>query len=194
MWMYILTILSAVMLFGFMGIGVKKYGLLSCYSAYGPLWDKWHPKLNIWSVITFISAALMVPALLEVSVFSAWQFLGFLAPVSLFWVAASPNYQTDKFANIMHQCGAWGAVVAAISYIVIISQLWGITLIWWIVAGLALAAVVLGLVFKGTLMLWGEIAVYSSIYSSMLITITKYLEYINPQMLSAVTKFLENIC
>lgn len=165
MWIYILTIISALMLFGFMGVSVKKYGLLDCYSAYGPLWDKWYTKLNIWSVITFISAALMIPVMLELSVFSAWQFLGFLAPTSLFAVATSPNYQTDKFANIMHQCGAWGAVVAAISYICIIPQL------WWITVALAITALILGLVIRGTLMFWGEIAVYLSIYIALLIMI-----------------------
>ena len=164
--LYILTILSAVLLFSFMGVGIKKYGLLSCYSAYGPLWGKDFPKLNIWSVITFITAFLMVPVMLEVSVFSAWQFLGFLAPVSLFWVACSPDYQEGGLANVMHQVGAWTAVVAALAYICIIPHL------WWLALPFAVVAVILSLIFKGTLMLWGEVATYSTIYAALFIMIS----------------------
>lgn len=163
--MYILTIISAVMLFGFMVIGIMKYGLLDCYSAYGPKWAEWYPDINVWSVVTFLSAFLMVPVMLEVSFLSAWQFLGFLAPVSLFWVAASPNYQTDKFANIMHQCGAWGALTAAIAYVCIVPHL------WWVAVAFGVTAAVLALIFKNTWMFWGEVAVYSTIYAALLIMI-----------------------
>lgn len=165
MWMYVLTLISAIMLFGFMGIGIKKYGLLSCYSDYGALWGEWYPKLNIWSVITFITAFLIIPVMLEVSVLNPWQFLGFLAPVSLFWVAGSPNYKDGGFINVMHQVGAWGAVVAALAYVCIIPHL------WWLALPYAVVAVILGIIFKGTLMLWGEVAVYLTIYTALLMMI-----------------------
>ena len=163
--LYILTILSAVLLFGFMGLGIKKYGLLSCYSAYGPLWGKDFPKLNIWSVVTFITAFLMVPVMLEVSVFSAWQFLGFLAPTSLFLVSISPDYQTNKFSNVLHQIGAWSAVVAVISFVCIIPHL------WWLMIPFFLAAGIMSFVFKDSIMLWGEDAVYMLTYAAMLMMI-----------------------
>ena len=165
MWQYILIVISALMLFGFMAIGVVRYGFLSCYSAYGPKWHEFYPKLNIWSVITFISAALMIPVLLEQAMDNIWQFLGFLAPVSLTLVAASPNYQTDTFANIMHQCGAWGAVLFIVLYSILIPHL------VWIVIALVLLGLIIGFIQKGTLLFWEEVAIYLSTYVILIFNI-----------------------
>ena len=40
MWQYILTLISGMMFFGFVGAGVGEFGLLSCYSAYAPKWGE----------------------------------------------------------------------------------------------------------------------------------------------------------
>ena len=159
--MYFLTTLSAVLLLGFIVLGIVKFGLQSCYSAYGMLWKEAYPPFNIWSVITFISAALMIPVLLEAGENNPWQFLGFLAPVSLFAVAISPDYKTNKTSNIIHQCGAWCSVVFILSYLVLIPKL------AWLVLPFLAVAVVLGYVFKGSSTLWMEIAAYLSTYTAM---------------------------
>ena len=97
MWQQYLLYASAMLFFGFVILGGIKYGLLDCYSAYAAKWQEFYPKLNIWSVVTFISAFLMMPVILEQSKDNPWQFLGFLAPVSLFFVAGSPRYASETF-------------------------------------------------------------------------------------------------
>lgn len=166
MWQYVLTAISFIMLFGFMFWGIFKFGIQSCYSAYAPLWDNWFPKLNIWSMVTALSAALMVPVLLQQSEGSIYQFLGFLAPVSLFAVAGSPNYQTDKRAWWMHQIGAWSAVLFIVLYTILIPHM-----LWIIITYIVVALIVTGVCAlckkKDTWMLWAEQAVYLSIYTIM---------------------------
>ena len=167
MWQYIIIAISALMLFGFVALGVVKFGWLSCYSAYGPKWHEFYPKLNVWSVVTALSALLMVPVLLEQSAGNPWQFLGFLAPVSLTLVAASPDYQEGGFQNILHQVGAIGGALFILIYICIIPKL------LWAVIPFACAAVSLGLKIKGTLLFWLEMAVYLSTYVILIVMIAK---------------------
>lgn len=156
--MYVLTSISALLFFGFVILGVVRYGLLSCYSEYASEWQKFYPKLNIWSMVTAITALLMVPVLIESGAGNPWQFLGFLAPVSLIAVAASPEYAKDKFQWWIHQIGAWSAVAFIVLYSIKIPNL------WWIVLILAAVAAGLGIWKKGTWMFWGEMAMYLATY------------------------------
>lgn len=158
-WQYVLTAISFVLYFGFVILGVCKFGLLSCYSAYGP---KWQPdrssKINWWQIITCVTALLIVPVLLECSEGNPYQFLGFLAPASLLLVGATPDYQTNNFSMILHQIGAWSAVVFITAYSILIPNL------WWVVAILVAISIVLGIIKKGTFMFWAEMAMYLSTF------------------------------
>lgn len=156
---YILTALSAVLFFGFVILGITKYGLLSCYSAYGPLWHRGYSKINWWQIITILSALLLVPVLLERKEGDPYQFLGFLAPISLTLVGISPGYQNSTFENIIHQTGAWSAILFIILYMLIVPSL------LWIIGVYLVIALIIGLVLKGTLMFWGEMAMYLSTYT-----------------------------
>ena len=153
------------MLFGFMALGVKKFGWLSCYSAYGPKWGEYTPKLgrfNLWTFVTLFSALLLAPVLLEQAKGSEVQFLGFLPVISLALVATTPDYQTNKFAWWCHQIGAWGAVLVIIGYNVAHNP----TMLW-VLVPLILVALMFGIWKKGTMLFWLEIAVYLMAYVIM---------------------------
>ena len=170
MWQYILTLISGMMFFGFVGVGVGEFGLLSCYSAYAPKWgEKWPSPgtLNIWSMVTLVSALLLLPVLLEQSNNSTWQFLGFLAPVSHILVSISPDYQTNNFSWWIHQIGALSAVVFVSLYSILVPNLWWIVLI--VVAVAAIISVITG--FKKYWMFWAEMAMYLATYIILFIII-----------------------
>lgn len=158
MW-YILITLSAILFFGFTILSIIKFGLLDCYSAYA---RKWQPnvysKINWWQIVTILSALLIIPVTIHTGNGSDYQFLGFLAPASLLLVGASPDYSTDLFQNVIHQFGAWSAVVFIIVYSIAIPNL------LWIVAILMTIALIIGLVKQGTLMFWAEMGMYLSTY------------------------------
>lgn len=159
MWQVILVTISAILFFGFVGINIKKFGLLDCYSAYGA---KWNGQLNLWSVVTIVSALLLVPVLLEKGDGSLYQFAGFLAPVSLVLVGITPQYNTDKFQWWMHQLGAWFGVLFVLLYMIVIGKSFGWLVFFTILAG--------GLtIWKSThWMLWFETAIYACIYTVLL--------------------------
>ena len=165
--MYILLSISALLLFGFMGLSIYKFGIQNCYSAYGRLWGALIPQINIWSMITIVSALLMTPVLLELAAFTPWAFLGFLAPVSLIMVGISPDYKESKFSNVIHQIGAWGSIVFILLYLLLVPKL------LWIIIPFLLAAVVLAFVFRpaDTITLWAEIAMYLATYIAIFMMI-----------------------
>lgn len=162
MWQIILLTISTIMFFGFVAINLIKFGLLDCYSAYGMLWQKQPHEINWWSAITILSALLMIPVLLENSDNSIWQFTGFLAPMSLVLVGATPQYNIEKAAWWLHQLGAWLAVVFVVLYMVFIGK----SFIWMVI----FVTIAGGLtIWKSThWMLWFEIAVYACIYAVLL--------------------------
>lgn len=126
----ICTLISMILFVTFNIICLNKYGLLSCYSAYGPKWSEWekqHPKtkgINIWSVVTFITAALLMPPMIVTGTGSALQFLCFFAPLYLFLVSFTPNYDTVKKQNIVHQIGAWTCVALILVWLFVIVHKW----------------------------------------------------------------------
>ena len=124
------TIISMVLFIGFNIICLSKYGLLSCYSAYGPKWAEWekeHPYmkgLNVWSLVTILTAIFLIPPMIITGIGSSLQFLCFFAPLYLFLVAFTPHYNTDKRQNIIHQIGAWTCVVLIFIWLIAVVHKW----------------------------------------------------------------------
>jgi hypothetical protein len=160
MWQIILAGFSAILFFGFVILSVRKFGLLSCFSAYAPKWKEAYPihNFNWWSFVTILSAALLIPVLLEQSEGNPLQFTGFLAPLSLFLVGLTPNYQTSKAQNVGHQIGAWSAVALILIYIFVVPKMLVPVII------LVTVGLVLSLAKKDTVMFWLEMAIYASLY------------------------------
>lgn len=88
------AILSAIMLFSFISIGVIKFGLQNSYSGYSIKWGNAVPlnNMNLWSIVTIVAAFLLCPVMLELAAGSLLQFLGFLTPVYLIIVSLTPNW------------------------------------------------------------------------------------------------------
>jgi hypothetical protein len=129
---YICTILSMVLFAVFNYVCIKKYGLLSCYSAYGREWanyTKEHPKLtglNIWSVVTIVTAVLLLVPMIASGKDSPLQFLCFFAPLHLFLVALTPKYNENPKWNVVHQIGAWGSVVCILLWLFLVVKMWAV--------------------------------------------------------------------
>lgn len=105
----VLTGLSALLLLGFIIIGVNKFGLLSSYSAYSEKWETAVPidNANLWSIVTFAAAALLMPVMIQLASVSVLQFLGFLTPLYLIGVALTPEWYKDKKSHIFHSIFAF---------------------------------------------------------------------------------------
>ena len=161
---------SLVLFFGFVVWCVCKFGLLSCYSAYGPEWEK-ITKPNVWSIVTFATAFMLVPVLLDCSDGNPWQFTAFICPASILFVALTPDYGTNKLAGIVHIIGASiGAIFSILVVVFVFPQLWWLILVYLVVA--TIAAFVTG--FKEHWDFWYEMAAYALIYTAVGVMLIKY--------------------
>lgn len=157
-WQYVFAGISFLMFFGFVGICFSRFGLQSCYSAYGMLWEPASPShINWWQAVTVTSAFILAPAIIETASGSTWQFAAFLGPVSLLFVGATPDYAIDTIKHIIHSTGAILAAMFIIIYTITIPHM------LWVIGATIAMAVVLTL-WKKNWMLWGELALYLSAY------------------------------
>ena len=163
----VLTILSAILFFGFVALCVWKFGLQSCYSAYGMLWRDAFPPFNIWSAVTFTTAALLVPAILEASKDNPWQAVAFFCPALIIFVAATPDYATNHPAGILHSvAAALSALLSLVFIFAIAPHLWGLPVLFVLLA--TFATLLCG---AYSAMFWGEMAAYATIYTAMFLLI-----------------------
>ena len=163
----VLTILSAILFFGFVALCVWKFGLQSCYSAYGAKWREVFPAVNIWSVVTFTTAALLIPPILQASAGNPWQAVAFFCPALIMFVAVTPDYATNPSAGILHSvCAATSALLALVFIIAIAPSLW-----WLPVMYVLLSTVAMFVCGAYSAMFWGEMAAYATIYTAMFIII-----------------------
>lgn len=124
---YIWAAFSAALFFGFVIWCVCRFGLRSCYSAYGPLCRD-NYKVNWWTVFTFAAAATLMPVLLQASAGKVWQFTGFLCCVSIMYIAFTPNYDHDRKLSTIHSALALSGALWSILYIVFNAPQF-----WWII-------------------------------------------------------------
>ena len=161
--------LSCALFFGFVSICIFKFGLLSCYSAYGPYWINVSGtiQLNWWSAITFITAALLIPVLLENSDGNPWQFAGFFCPALLMFVALTPEYGTNKLAGSVHSLSAGLSALFSVIYIICVTPQ-----LWWILAVIYGISTVCTLISgKYYWCFWFEMGAYASIYVAVFLII-----------------------
>ena len=116
------ALLSTFILFSFISVGVIRFGLLGSYSSYASRWGKAVPmnNMNLWSVVTLVSAFLLCPVLLELAAGSVLQFLGFLVPVYLIIVSLTPNWDTDRKEFAIHSIAAFFCMVGSIVWAIVI--------------------------------------------------------------------------
>ena len=125
----ICTLLSMILFFGFNIVGLKKFGLLNCYSAYGEKWAPISPaNLNIWSLITIAAALLLIPPMLASAAGNPLQFVAFFAPLYLILVGLTPDYKETNKKNAIHPIGAWGCVTGILIWLFLIVQQWVVIL------------------------------------------------------------------
>lgn len=167
LWQYILTTLSCSLFFVFVILCAIKFGIQSCYSAYGALWHAVERKVNIWSAVTFTTAALLIPSILEATQGSPWQAVAFFCPALLMFVAATPNYTENKFVWTVHGASAGLSALMALLFITFIAP--GL---WWLIAVyLCLSTVGVLVSGKYSAMFWYEMAAYSIVYTAMFLII-----------------------
>lgn len=164
------ALLSTLGLFSFIGAGAIRFGLLPSYSSYSSKWGEAVPmnNMNLWSVVTFVAAFLLCPALLELGTASMWQFLGFFTPVYLITVSLTPEWQTKLGQYRVHMVAAVLCALAGLGWLVFVMHAFK-------VLACVLAFIVTMALFSGTArdcaIFWAEMFMFISVYATVLLTI-----------------------
>ncbi len=163
--MIVISVLSFLLLLGFIILSsILNRGIPGSYSAFSAVWAEDPPKLNVWSVITFLAALSIVPPMLEAGDGNPVQFLGFFAPLYLIVVSLTPNWDIDKKQGRIHTIGAIACAVMAFAWLLLIRHH------WWLVSICTVAAFVAGCETKtlpGSAIFWGEMIMFASVYLSI---------------------------
>lgn len=158
------AIMALVLLGGFIGLSIWRFGLQKSYSAYARKWKEFIPmhNANVWSIVTVIVSILMTPALIEHASGSPIQFLGFLAPMYLIAVAMTPDYQTNQKQMLIHCLMTICCAVGFIAYVCFGLRLWFVPLIclaaFYFLIGLPTRSI------KTSYILWDECAMFSAAF------------------------------
>jgi hypothetical protein len=163
------TIMSLTIFMGFVAVSICRFGILDSYSAYAAKWTEAAPinsQTHLWSIVTVAAALFLAPAMIERGVGNPWQLLGFFAPLYLWLVAFTPDWETNKKQHIIHSTGAAICAIASILWACIICERFGTvlgcTLLMW-VAGIISKTIERALVF------WEEMGLFLSVYVILLI-------------------------
>ena len=158
------SIMSLVLLGGFIGLSIWRFGLLKSYSGYAKKWTEFIPmhNVNVWSIVNVIVAILLMPALIERAQGNPLQCLGFLVPIYLIAVALTPRYESDSIQMWWHFAFTFCCAIGFIAYVCLGLHLWYVPLI-------CLAAFFLLIAFptksiKTSYVLWIECALFSTAY------------------------------
>ena len=164
---HIIALFSCLLLFCFITLGIGKFSILSSYSAYSKKWKEVCSfPLNVWSLVTFFAAAMLVPILINIGEGNPLQFTGFFAPAYLMFVAVTPNWESDKFEHIIHSVAADLCAVAAIVFIIFVAHLW---YVMFIAFGIILICALATKTVKSALVFWLELVMFLSIYITILL-------------------------
>lgn len=110
-------------------------------------------------------ALLLVPAWLEISEGSMFQFTAFLTVAGILFTGAAPAFKDDDMTGKVHTISAICAAVFALLWIILVAKLW-----WFIVAWLILViliALLTGTPKKG-LTYWLETIAFMSTFTSII--------------------------
>lgn len=123
---FVTSLLSFILLAGFIALGIRTFGLQRSYSYYAHLWGekvKIH-NVNLWSAVTVISAILLMISLIAKLEGNPWQFLGFLVPAYLIVVAFTPNYLEDNKQAVAHVVATILCAVGFLVYAIVGLHTW----------------------------------------------------------------------
>lgn len=124
---------------------------------------KW---LRIWFPIMMISMAfLLLPAWLELSVGSPFQFLAFLAPAGIMFTGAAPAFKSSELENAVHMTSAIFAAITALLWVGLVANLWLVIAIWFVI--IAILAIVTKTI-KSSYIYWLETVAFLSTFTAIL--------------------------
>lgn len=148
------------------GIALKLFGIPQSLSMTYYLFQKRKNWTRIFFPIMMIGMAfLLLPAWLEISMASPFQFLSFLAAAGIIFTGATPAFLNSSMENTIHTTGAIFAAIFALLWIIVVSKLWWTIFLWLITLGLIMW---ITKTIKSSCVYWLETIAFMSTFTSII--------------------------
>lgn len=110
-------------------------------------------------------AFLLMPAWLELSLNSPFQFLAFLAPSAIIFTGTAPAFKSSELENIVHMTSAIVAAITALLWVALVAQLWQVILLWTIVV---ITIMFISKTIKTSYIYWLETIAFLSTFTALI--------------------------
>lgn len=132
-------IVATVIYVAYNAIAIAIFGIPESLSNTYYLWKERNGKGYLFCLIMYAVVAFMMPAWLTLSEGSTFQFLAFLAPMSIAFVGTAPRFKNDKQEGNVHSISAVIAAACSLAWVALVTPFWWLILIWfYTVASLSL--------------------------------------------------------
>ena len=125
--------------------------------------DRWNIGW-VFPVMMITIVGLLLPSWLTISDGSQFQFLSFLAPASLAFVAAAPAFLKGGIESKVHSFAAYFAAACSILWVVLVTPYWH-SIVFWFVLCTILA--LLTKTVKSSYIYWLEMIAFGSTFYSI---------------------------
>ena len=115
----------------------------------------------LFPIMMLFMAFTLMPAWLEMSEGSNFQFLAFLAAGGIMFTGAAPAFKDDKLENKVHT----GTAICSLLWIILVAKLWYFIILWFII--ISFCAVFTNS-YKNAYVYWLETVAFISTYTAII--------------------------
>ena len=160
-----MTIIAAVIYLLYNAISIGLFGIPESLSnTYYLYKDKWNVGY-LFPIMMYSVVALMMPSWITLSEGSNFQFLAFLAPASIAFVATAPAFKGSKLESNVHTIAAILAAVCSLAWVCLVTPYWWTIISW---SGIVSLAVTLTKTIKTAYVYWLETIAFMATFSSVI--------------------------
>ena len=166
-WSLICVSIAFIIYLIYNGIAIKLFGIPESLSDTYYLYKEKKDWMRIFfPLMMFSMVGLLMPAWLEISTGSMLQFLAFLAAASIAFVGAAPTFKNGGMDYKVHSISSYCAAVFSILWVVLVSKLWIMPIIWFVFITLL---AILTKTVKTSSIYWLETIAFMSTFMSIMI-------------------------
>ena len=164
---FILILTSCLIFIAYNAIAIKLFDIPASLSNTFYLYNNIKKNLGyVFSIMMVVCTGLLIPAWLEITADSNFQFLSFLTCGALLFVAYAPNFKSNDITNKVHSISAIIAAILGISWTCFTTPFWILPVLYLLLfLGIALMQKNL----KKCYIYWLEMVAFASIYTTLLI-------------------------
>lgn len=159
-------IIATIIYVAYNAVSLALFGVPESLSNTYYLYKEKRNKGWLFPLMMYAVVAFMMPAWITMSEGSDFQFLAFLAPAAIAFVATAPAFKSDDLENVVHSTAAIVAAICSLAWVAVITPYWYMILVWF---GFIALASVLTSSYKSCLVYWLEQVAFGATFTSAIL-------------------------